>query len=198
MVSADDLLPLEATVVRTLERDQRLFSQGDTASAVFRVEAGAVRLERRTFDGRLVTLHTARPGQLLAEASLFSETYHCDARAVSDARVRLYPKAALLRAMRESAASAETLIRTMARQIQALRLQVELRNVRSARDRILLFLEFKADPKTRLFAFDHALQDIAAELGLTREALYRTLAGLERDGSIRRQADGIAMIRACA
>ncbi len=197
-MSASDLLPPEATALRTLERDQRLFSQGDTASAIFRVEAGTVRLERRTYDGRPVTVHTARAGELLAEASLFAETYHCDARAVSAARIRVYPKAALLRALREEPGRAELLTRAMARQIQALRLQVELRNVRSARDRLLLYLELKADAATRTIRFDHPLQDMAADLGLTREALYRTLARLEREGAVRRDAGSITLVRPAA
>jgi DNA-binding IclR family transcriptional regulator len=37
------------------------------------------------------------------------------------------------------------------------------------------------------------LQDIASELGLTREALYRTLAGLERAGTIERAGDRILL-----
>ena len=68
-----DLLPVKTTVVRSLDRDQRLFSQGDSAAGIYRIEAGAVCLERHTFDGRLVRVHTARAGELLAEASLFSE-----------------------------------------------------------------------------------------------------------------------------
>jgi DNA-binding IclR family transcriptional regulator len=38
-----------------------------------------------------------------------------------------------------------------------------------------------------------SLQDIASELGLTREALYRTFAGLERAGAIERAGDRILL-----
>jgi CRP-like cAMP-binding protein len=39
------------------------------------------------------------------------------------------------------------------------------------------------------------LKDLAAELGLTHEALYRTLAALERSGEIKRTKGKIALLR---
>lgn len=194
-MSASALLAPDKTVLRTLGRDQRLFSQGDRSTAIFCVEHGAVRLERRTFDGRLVTLHTGRPGELLAEASLFSDTYHCDARAISPSQVRVYPKAALLRAVREQPGAAETLLATFARQVRALRLRLELRNVRSAKERLMLYLELNADPATRTVLLDHPLQDIAADLGLSRETIYRSLATLQAKGLIRRGRGSVTLVR---
>ena len=38
------------------------------------------------------------------------------------------------------------------------------------------------------------LKELAAELGLTHEALYRTLAALERSGEIRRGRGKIALL----
>ena len=40
------------------------------------------------------------------------------------------------------------------------------------------------------------LKDLAAELGLTHEALYRTLAALERSGEIKRAKGKITLARA--
>jgi CRP-like cAMP-binding protein len=67
------MLPIPDTAIsrHVLARGDLLFQQGDRAAAVYFVEKGCLRLERRTFDGRVVTLHTARAGELFAEASLF-------------------------------------------------------------------------------------------------------------------------------
>jgi CRP-like cAMP-binding protein len=97
----------------------------------------------------------------------------------------------LIRSDPESAAS---VLAVMARQLQEVRQRLELRNVRSARDRIMLYLELKADPDG-LVAVGGELQDIAADLGLTREALYRTLATLEQDGAIKRDGTGLVLKR---
>ena len=179
--------------VRHLARGQALFRQGDGTFGVFRITRGCVRLERRTFDGRLVVLHTARAGELFAEASLFAYAYHCDAVAVTDAVVEVYDKPALLADLGASA-SAGGLIATMARQLQDARGRLELRNVRSARERVLLWLDLRAGP-TRIVTVEGELQDVAAELGLTREAFYRTLATLERDGLIAREGAQITLRR---
>jgi CRP-like cAMP-binding protein len=45
-------------------------------------------------------LFTAAEGELFAEAALFSETYHCDAMAVTEATVRIYPRPILLSLLR--------------------------------------------------------------------------------------------------
>lgn len=44
-----------------------------------------------------------------------------------------------------------------------------------------------------LVTIHRELQDIAAELGLSREALYRTLAALQKEGRIRRHATHISL-----
>jgi CRP-like cAMP-binding protein len=178
-----------------LARGQILFRQGDAATAIYRVIGGCLRLERRTFDGRLVVLHTARPGELFAEASLFADAYHCDAVATEPAQVEVYRKAEVLAALGEAACGADGLLATMARQLHAVRARLELRNIRSARERVLLWLDLKAG-RDRIVTLDGPLQDIAAELGLTREALYRALAGLEADAVIARDAGRISLRRA--
>jgi CRP-like cAMP-binding protein len=195
MTTFTDTLP--ATVGyerRTLGRGEALFRQGDPAVAIFAIERGRLRLERHTSDGRLVPLHTARAGETFAEAALFSDSYHCDAVAL-DARtcVRVYPKRAVLQALGDEHSSPVGLLATMARQLQGLRQRLELRNVRSARERVLLALSLPMAGSANTVDLPDLLQDFASEIGLTREALYRTLAALEREGRIRREGGRIIL-----
>lgn len=180
---------------RTLEAGEFLFRQGDTAKFVFAIERGQLRLERRTFDGRLVPLHLARAGETFAEAALFADRYHCDAVALTDAVVKALPKAALLVELEHSRGHTPVLVHAMARQLHALRQRLELRNVRSARERILLALELRVTDESRTVVLDGPLQDLAADLGLTREALYRTLAALHASGQIVRDGSQITLRR---
>lgn len=175
---------LEAeSTVGVLAPGELLFRQGDSASAIYKVESGRLRLIRRTVDDHLVILHTACRGELFAEASLFADAYHCDAVAVAPSNVRVYPKQTVMEAMRTNAALAEAFMARLARQLQELRARMELRNIRSARDRVLQYLRLCAGTHGRNIAIDGRIQDIAAEIGMTREALYRTLAALEEEGS---------------
>ncbi len=194
-MAADPLpAPLEAgTSVRVLAPGDLLFRQGDQATAIYKVESGRLRLVRRTVDDHLVILHTARRGEFFAEASLFADAYHCDAVAAAPSSVRVYPKQIVMEAMRTDPALAEAFMARLARQLQELRARMELRNIRSARDRVLQYLRLRAGVHGRSIAIEGQLQDIAAEIGMTREALYRTLAALETEGHLTRTETTITL-----
>ena len=179
--------------VRTLEVGEVLFRQGDRANAIFEVDQGRMRLIRHTFDNHPVTLHTARAGELFAEAALFADRYHCDAVAASASRLLVFPKRALLDAFRDDFALSERFMATLAHQIHVLRSRLEGRNIRSARERVLNYLVLAADAGSRTLKLDGTLMDLAAEIGLTPEALYRTLAALAKDGLITRTRSAITL-----
>jgi len=199
MPAADTIPPALAagSTVRQLAAGESLFNQGDRAVAIYQVDSGRLRLVRRTSDDHLVILHTARRGEFFAEASLFAETYHCDAVAAAPSRVRVYPKAEIIALLRTEPALAEAFMTRLAHQLQELRTRMELRNIRSARERLMQYLRLRAGHddrgRGRTVAIEGQLQDIAAEIGMTREALYRTLAALEADGSIARTQAAIVL-----
>ncbi len=188
---ADDLR--RRSKLHILKAGQTLFRQGDRAQAIYEVEQGRVRLLRHSIDRPAVPLHTARSGELFAEAALFADCYHCDAVAAIASRVRAIPKRALLAAFRRDAAVAERFMAVLAHQIHALRRRLEQRNIRSARERVLHYLILAAGADGRTVTWDGSLMDLAAELGLSHEALYRTLAALEREGAIARTRSTITL-----
>jgi len=171
---------------RSLARNEVLFRQGDKVTAIYFVEAGRLRLDRRTFDGRLLVLGTTSAGSFFVEAALFADIFHCDAVATEPSQVRVYPKAALLNALRTDSANAMSFLALMAHQVIELRQRIEVMKVRSAKERVMLYLDLNAGSDGRTVKLRGPVQDIAGELGLTREALYRTLADLERAGAIER------------
>ncbi len=175
---------------RDLAAEEALFRQGDVTTALFVVEAGRVLLVRHTSEGVAVTVHVAQVGETFAEAALFSDRYHCDAVAEVPSRVAVLAKGAVRRALRASPETAEGFMRHMAGQIQALRARLELRNVRSARERVLQHLALAPRGTVGL---DRPLKQVAAEIGLTHEALYRTLAALEAEGRIARDGRAVRL-----
>ena len=179
-------LDQQALERRSLARNEVLFRQGDKVTAIYFIEAGRLRLDRRTFDGRVLILGTTPANEFFVEAALFADIFHCDAVATEPSRVRIYPKAAVLNVLRTDPTSAMSFLMLVAHQVIELRQQLELMKVRSAKDRVMLYLDFNAGPDGRTVNLRGQLQDIASELGLTREALYRTLASLERAGAIER------------
>jgi CRP-like cAMP-binding protein len=131
----------------------------------------------------------------MAEASLFAATYLCDAIATTDAVVRLYPKAAVLAELDRNPKAARKFAAVLARQVMTLRTRLEQRNIRTARDRVRHYLAVSADVDGRTVALSGTLKDVASELGLTHEALYRTLAEMEADGEIERRKGAIRLLK---
>jgi CRP/FNR family transcriptional regulator, dissimilatory nitrate respiration regulator len=193
-----DWLPAAARAVavdRKLKAGEPLFHLGDKTSGLYEVIAGRVRMTRVDRSGRETVLYVSGAGETFAEASLFSPAYHCDAIASTDAVVRVYPKSAVLAAFAADPKAAQAFTATVARQLMGLRTRLAQRDIRSAPERVRHFLALNAGADGRTMALHGTVKDLAAELGLTHEALYRTLAALERAGEIRRSKAKIVLLR---
>jgi CRP-like cAMP-binding protein len=143
-VSGKDWLPAAvraAAIDRKLKSGEALFRLGDKTAGLCEVLAGRVRMCRVDRSDHAVILYVAGPGETLAEASLFSPAYHCDAIASTDAVVRIYPKPALLAAFDKDPKAAQAFSATLANQVMHLRTRIEQRNIRSARERVRHFFE---------------------------------------------------------
>jgi CRP-like cAMP-binding protein len=194
-MAASDWLPAAvraAGIERRLQAGQTLFRLGNRTAGFYEIVRGKVRLARAS--GREAILHMAAAGDTIAEASLFSPTYHCDAIAMSDALVRLYPKAAVLAAFRRDPKAAQTFMAMLARQVMSLRTRLEQRNISSARERVRHYLALHAGSDGRTIALPGTVKDLAGELGLTHEALYRTLAVMATEGEIERRKGKITLV----
>jgi CRP-like cAMP-binding protein len=195
-MSVEDWMPAAlraAASDRKLKAGEALFRRGGKPLGLYQIIAGSVRLMRVDRAGHEIVLHIAAPGETLAEASLFSTQYHCDAIASTDATIRLYPKRELLAAFDESPRAMRAFTEMLAHSVMDLRTRLEQRNIRSARERVRHFLALNVGADGRTIEYRGTLKDLAAELGLTHEALYRTLADLESSGEIRRKGKAITL-----
>ena len=171
---------------RNLAAKEMLFQHGDAASAFFVVETGRVKLVRYTSGDKMVTFQVAGVGESLGEVALFSDTYPCGAIAELPSRVIVYPKELLLSALRDNSDLAQDFIAMLVGKIQALKLRLELQNIRKAHERVLQYLRYQVQGEQNVINFDRPLKDIAADLGLTPETLSRALTKLEQEGVIMR------------
>ncbi len=170
-----------------------VFYKGDPAKYIYAVESGQVHLKRPTPEGRSILIHVARNGDSFAEASLFSDVYHCDAVAQEETIIHTYPKTRVHDALRSQPDKTERYIALLSSQVRSLRTQLELRNILSAKERITQYLMLKANPATREIVFHIPLKEMAAQLGLAKETFYRNLAQLEKEGIIQRQKKKIRL-----
>lgn len=179
-----DRLPPGAAVPFRLGAGEALFRAHDTSQGCYLLDHGEMRLVRWSGDGRETVIHVARAGEIFAEAALFSRHYHCDAVASAEASGHLLRKAAVDGAFRTSPLFARAFAARLARQVQELRRRVEIIAIRSAGDRVMAGLGQYENPDTGEFAGLPPLKLLAAQIGLTHEALYRGIARLVRDGRL--------------
>jgi len=170
---------------RALASGETLFHRDDSVTHLYVVSEGCVRLLRHTAEGRTVTFQTATPGDTLAEASLHAPRYHCDAVAERESIVIQFSKKLVIETLADDAKFAADAMAVLARQLIDTRWRLELRNIRSAKERILQYLYLCCDD-SGCVTLTQPLKQIAGEIGLTHEALYRALSALAKEGAIER------------
>lgn len=191
-----DSLPLNlqtAIAYRDLAAGQTLFHQGDQALAIYWVESGRIRLTDYTKDGQTINHYILRAHESFAEAALFSDIYECTAIADLPSRVAVLPKQPFLTALRDHSDLSTAFMAQLAQRIHGLKILLDLRSMRSARERVLRYLLLAAPSGQTLVNLDRSLKDIADDLGLTPEALSRALAQLQKEGAITRMKRQITL-----
>lgn len=175
------------TGCRRVEAGAFLYRRGDPALNVFTVERGRLCLYSTTSEGSAVPFYTVYPGECISEAALFADAYCGDVRAEVPSRVRVFPKMALHEAMREDPELAEEFMASQAARFRAISIRLELRHLRSARERILQYFREMARMPSESFVVDRPMKGIAEDLGLSHESFYRTVAQLVKEGALKKE-----------
>jgi CRP-like cAMP-binding protein len=181
-----DLLPpalLAECEALQWRKGDRLFAKGQRPHHLFWVHRGQVVLERAAIDGSSVVLQRTHQG-FVSEASLQSPRYHCDAVVVVDAHITRVPVPALLQALTDDPAFALRWIGMLNQEVRRLRLQCERLNLKGVQARVLHWLE--TEGTNGCCAVTAGYKSMAAELGVSHEALYRALADMVEAGLVLR------------
>jgi CRP-like cAMP-binding protein len=163
-----------------------LFLTGEQPRWMFFVLTGEVVLERHGTDGQQACLQRCQGG-FVGEASLTSSRYHCDARTTLSTRVTKVPIQALRQALKNDVAFAERWIAMLSREVRQLRLQNERLSLPKVQDRLLHLIETEGTDGR--YALTCYVKDLAKQLAVTHEALYRAIARLVELGRIERGDD---------
>lgn len=139
---------------------------------MFLVASGLIELVRHSDAGKAAVLQRAGPGMMLAEASAFSSTYHCDAIAAKASEVISVPRRSVVDLAANDPGFAVIWMAYLARQVQAARFRAEILTLKTVAKRLDAWLTFndgQLPPRGRWLA-------LAREIGVAHEALYRELA----------------------
>ena len=153
---------------RVLSAGAVLFRRGDPVRHLYLLRAGRIALCRALADGGALTLHVVDAGAVIAPASLWSPSTHCDALCRTDARVAVR-SAAFLRDWLGASPATAALVEA-ARELQTLRARVEVLRLRRLSDRLDAYLDLHGPPGPGGWV------QVADWIGVTPPALYRELA----------------------
>jgi CRP-like cAMP-binding protein len=172
MSGAIEALWKEKARERSLAAGEVLFRAGDPVRSLYRVETGAMRLVRPLPHGAELVIQRAGAGALLAEASLFAATYHCDAVATGPTVLQGVAVERVTAALERDPALAQAFARYLALEVQGARARAEIAALKTVSARLEAWLSLNGSalpPRGRW-------REIAGEIGVTPEALYRELA----------------------
>ncbi|MDE2363005.1 MAG: Crp/Fnr family transcriptional regulator [Hyphomicrobiales bacterium] len=148
-----------------------VFNVGDPIKSLYIVRSGAIHLVRHQENGSPLILQRARDGAVLAEASVYSSHYHCDARAESNAVAWAISRDGFRRRLSERPEFAEAWARHLAEEVQRARLHAEILSLKTVSARLSAWLAWNgALPAKGSWAI------IAQEIGVSPEALYREIS----------------------
>jgi CRP/FNR family transcriptional regulator, dissimilatory nitrate respiration regulator len=173
------------------KKNERLFKTGKSPEWMFYVVSGEVTLERTGLQGEAVVLQRTRNG-FVSEASLKVARYHCDAVAVSDTLAIKVPITRLASLLDQDSQFASRWINMLNIEVRRLRLHCERLSMKSVKDRLLHLIQ--TEGKDGRYAVPSGIKTLAGELGVTHEALYRTIADIQKSGLLSR-VDGDLIIQ---
>jgi CRP/FNR family transcriptional regulator, dissimilatory nitrate respiration regulator len=152
-----------------------VFHLGDAVRLVHLVRAGIVHLVRHQQDGTALILQRAEPGSILAEASVYSARYHCDARAETAAVTWAVKCRDLHERLAERPDFSQSWAEHLAQEVQRARLHAEILSLKTVAARLSAWMAWNgALPQKGQWTI------VAQEIGVSPEALYREIAKRRR------------------
>ncbi len=150
---------------------ETLFHLGEKVRSLYLVERGCIHLTRFDAAGGVAVMQRATAGMALAESSIFSDVYHCDALAVTDTGLLRIARADLRQAAEADTRLMETIARHLAREVQRARIRIEVLSKRTVRERLDAWLAL-GDGR---WPERGAMAAVAHDIGVSPEAFYREL-----------------------
>ena len=189
----DELRALpDSSRLESLQRCTSLYTQSQSADAVFLIDEGLIKLTRSNQSGAKIILAICGPGQLVGEEAFSeqAETYHTEAVTITAASVHRLPRNSLLDLISAKHEIGRALVGYLLNQKLDLAEKVELLCLHDVEFRILHYLAQLSSllpPVSNGDGFQIPITqlELADLIGATRETTSTTLNQLERRGLLR-------------
>jgi CRP-like cAMP-binding protein len=127
----------------------------------------------------------------VSEASLFTDVYHCDAIASQIAQSITLPISSFRKAL-DDPAFALRWVQLLSKEIMRLRTVSERLTLKDIPSKLIHLI--KTEGKDGVLHIQTDLKSIALEIGVTHEALYRAIAAMENNGSLKKKSNYLELL----
>lgn len=166
--------------ILNLATGSALFRAGEKPSRIYYVRTGEALMRRTTSAGAHLILQRAT-NAFLADASLTSDRYHCDGVCRTDCELIVFSVQAIRNAIDNNPETRWAWIGLLAAQSRRQRARVERMALKTVRERLHHLVLTEGDANGE-YSLSGTRMELAAELGVTPEALYRTISVLRAEG----------------
>ena len=171
----------DVTMVKSLDKGDYLFHEGEAAQGFYIVQKGAINIHRVNAAGKEQVIRIFRTGESFAEATLATVSgYPADARAVESSQVLQVQKAGFLALLKRQPELALRMLASMSLHLRDLVGQLEDLTLKDVETRLANWLIKRCpSPESNLpvpIELKTTKRVLAAELGTVSETFSRTLA----------------------
>lgn len=171
----------EVSVIKTLDKGDYLFHEGEPSRGFYVMQSGAVNVHRVNALGKEQVIHVFHAGESFAEATLASpKGCHADARAVQPTQVLLIQKDGILDLLKRQPELALRMLGSMSNHLRVLVGQLEDLTLKDVETRLANWLVKRssnsANGQPVRIELNVPKHILAAELGTISETFSRTLA----------------------
>lgn len=175
------------------QKGEHIFYTGDKVNGFYYVISGEIKALRSMITGTEVVMVRAQSGEYFGETALAIDNYICDAICTKNTELIFMPKSSLKVAMKNSDFSMAFSL-SIAKNARRQCSRYERLRLHKAKDRMIHFLTCESNPQTGLLSWNSSLLELASELAIEPETLYRVLSELEKDKLIIRNKRQIQLI----
>jgi CRP-like cAMP-binding protein len=158
---------------------------------MFFIVSGEAVLTRTSSHGEPTILQRCKGG-FLSEASLLTDTYHCEAIVTNSGQAITLPIKSLRDALTDTKFSMKW-VQLLSKEIMRLRTQSERLGLKDIRSKLIHLIE--TEGKQGVLTIQSDFKSMASEIGVTHEALYRAIATLEKEGLLEKKFDSLELLK---
>ena len=189
-----DRLASHAEVLR-IPRKSLFFSEDNSAQGLHVLLSGQVKLFRLAEDGKEQTIFVFGPGEPFCLCSTFSDgRLPANLGALEDSRILFIRPAEYERMVREDPSILLTMMRVMSRRLKDAMDMIDSLSLKQVPSRLMAY--FESRERDGRVTLDLSQRELAKIIGITPEALSRTLRKMAENGDIRMDGNDIELLRA--